>query len=314
MINTENKFAWSVSRYKTFQRCRRKYYFHYYGYWNGWSPTAPPRVRTIYMLKKLISRQSWVGQHVHQSIQSALEALRAGREPPSHEYLSQDMLKIMREEFKSSRAWKYREDPKTIVGLFEHEYDVPVTDAQWKELADRAAQCLRAFYELPIFSRLKALSPEDYLVIETLLSLNVHNVPIQVKLDLAYRDGDSAIVCDWETGESESEQEHRLQAACYALAVTLKWPYSAENVKTCMVYLPSGRIEEHAATAELMEETRNFIHESADEMLFPLTDPEHNLAEDEEAFDMTDDPRICKVCNFMKVCPRWQEGAEGNDL
>ena len=57
-MNTElkNEFSWSKSRDETFRECHRKYYFQYYGYWNGWKENADQRVRLTYVLKKLQTR------------------------------------------------------------------------------------------------------------------------------------------------------------------------------------------------------------------------------------------------------------------
>src|SRR5215475_10053588 len=54
-----NEFSWSRSRDGSFQECRRKYFYHYYGAWGGWDTTAAEDVRRLYILKQLASRQQW---------------------------------------------------------------------------------------------------------------------------------------------------------------------------------------------------------------------------------------------------------------
>jgi hypothetical protein len=36
MPELTNDFSWSRSRDNTFQECKRRYYYHYYGSWGGW--------------------------------------------------------------------------------------------------------------------------------------------------------------------------------------------------------------------------------------------------------------------------------------
>jgi hypothetical protein len=48
-------------------------------------------------------------------------------------------------------------------------------------------------------------------------------------------------------------------------------------------------------TPEILEETKAYIHDSADEMLFPLDDPTENRAS-EDNFDFTDSETTCHRC------------------
>jgi len=66
-------------------------------------------------------------------------------------------LNQMREEFRSSREKRYRTHPKTCA-LFEHEYDLPISNAEWKKTADNMEQCLRNFYASETFATLRDIS------------------------------------------------------------------------------------------------------------------------------------------------------------
>ena len=67
----KNEFSWSKTRDQTFRECLRKYYFQYYGGWGGWLKDADARIRQIYMLKNLYTRQMWAGDHVHLCLETA---------------------------------------------------------------------------------------------------------------------------------------------------------------------------------------------------------------------------------------------------
>jgi len=78
MSTFKNEFSWSISRDRIFQTCPRQYYFNYYGYWGGWNPNAPERIRQIYFLKKLQNRFMCAGAKVHDCIEHTLTNLRRG--------------------------------------------------------------------------------------------------------------------------------------------------------------------------------------------------------------------------------------------
>ena len=79
MAPFENTFQWSYSRQRTFEACKRQYYFQYYGRWNGWLEDAPAETRQTYLLSKMTNIPMLVGQLVHQGIAELLASLRGNR-------------------------------------------------------------------------------------------------------------------------------------------------------------------------------------------------------------------------------------------
>ena len=152
MSTFKNKFSWSISRDKIFQTCPRQYYFNYYGYWGGWGINAPQRVKQIYILKQLKNRHMWAGEKVHDCIKHSVTNLRRGISVLDVDQIVDITINQMREEFRSSREKRYHARPKTCA-LFEHEYEVPISDEDWKKTADNMEQCLRNFYASETFLR-----------------------------------------------------------------------------------------------------------------------------------------------------------------
>ncbi len=142
-----NDFSWSRSRDNTFQECRRKYFYQYYGSWGGWEADAPADVRRLYVLKQLSSRQQWAGRVVHDAIEMALHVLREGRDVPVEPFVT-DVIERMRAEWRSSKAGTYRDRPKTTA-LFEHEYLVDLKPEAYI-LAASACQEFRALLLLQL--------------------------------------------------------------------------------------------------------------------------------------------------------------------
>ena len=301
----KNEFSWSKSRDETFRECLRRYYFQYYGSWGGWEKDAAPRTRQLYVLKNLQSRQMWAGSRVHAAIRHVLEHVRKGVPPPAAERVEEETLNAMREDFRNSRARKYREQPKKICGLFEHEYAIEIADDVWKATAAHAEKCVRNFYHAPVFQKLRELPAAAWLEIEERATFQLDGLKVYVQLDCAFRDGDSVVIYDWKTGKTDAERND-IQLACYILYAIEKWKATAEQVTAVDLYLTDGSEVSRQLNAEQLENVKDYIRDSADEMLFPLSDPEQNFAE-EDAFDVTDNESACRRCNFLKVCPKWQK-------
>lgn len=301
----KNEFSWSKSRDETFRECLRRYYFQYYGFWGGWFDNAKPRARQIYVLKQLQTRQMWAGDHVHRCIEKTLSAVRRGSEPPSADAAVERTLGEMREDFKQSRAGLYRQNPKKACGLFEHEYAQDVPNEEWKRNADHVANCIRTFYASDVFAEIRALPRENWLELEDRQTFLLDGLKVYVQLDFACRREGNIVIYDWKTGRADPGRND-VQLACYVLYAVDKWKVAPSNVSAVEFNLRENAQARHQLTDQQLAETRAHIHDSADEMLFPLTDPENNVAGDEDAFEFTENEAACRRCNFLKVCPRWQ--------
>src|SRR5262249_47409683 len=137
MVELANEFSWSRSRDGTFQDCRRKYFYQYYGAWGGWDPAASPDVRRLYVLKQLASRQQWAGRIVHDAVEMAFQVMQVGRGVPAEPFIA-DVIERMRSEWRASRAGHYRDNPKSPA-LFEHEYAVALKPEAWKAVSHNVA-------------------------------------------------------------------------------------------------------------------------------------------------------------------------------
>lgn len=75
-------WSWSLSRRACFRECPRRYYWQYYGSFNGWQPDAPEPARLAYRLKHLESLSLLAGEVLHDLFAETLRAVRGGRAPP----------------------------------------------------------------------------------------------------------------------------------------------------------------------------------------------------------------------------------------
>lgn len=300
MTTFENEFSWSVSRDAVFKTCRRKYFYQYYGSWGGWSFNAENRTRTIYILKQLKNRQMWAGSKVHEAIENILKNLRDGVGIDENGII-EDTLGLMREEFKSSLSKIYQIEPKTCA-LFEHEYEVPVSDREWKINAEHVEGCLKLFLHSKVYEDISRLSPDQWLEVEEFSSFYDNGIKIYSVFDFVCRKNEVVFIYDWKTGKDDHNQ-HKLQLACYGLFATRKWGLNPEHVKLREFNLSNGKMYEMSLEEFDLDDIHNHIRSSIEDMLNCLEDRQTNLAI-EERFDLSVNRKDCERCNYVRICPR----------
>jgi len=294
-----NEFSWSRSRNATFEDCRRKYFYHYYGAWGGWEPDAAAAVRRLYILKQLASRQMWAGRVVHDAIEMALHVYREGRDVPVEPFIA-DVVERMRGEWRSSRAGRYRESPKTLA-LFEHEYALDLKAEVWQALSRNVVTCLRNFFRLPLLEAVRKTAPEHWSIEHWSKVFDFEGTPVWIAPDFGYWNADGLLtLVDWKTGASDPDAT-AFQLGCYAL-------YAREvlGVEPSQVDLLEANLREPTVTPLLwddarLEAIREQLRLSIRSMRAYLVDPGANAARIED-FERTEELRICRWCNFRAVC------------
>jgi len=295
-----NQFSWSVSRDRTFRECPRKYYFNYYGHWGGWESDTPERTRKIYVLKQLKNRAIWAGEVVHDCIARSLKNLSRDIPVLPIETILDITRNRMRQDFRSSRAGAYWQNPRTQCGLFEHEYDVDIADEQWKATADHVTDCLTSFYSSEYYEHFRRLKPADYLEIEEFSSFKLDEIEVKIKLDCACREGDIIVIWDWKTGKTESAGDS-LQMACYAFYAIQAYQVTPAQVSTRLLNLHLDKLFDRTISQPSLDELVTYITGSINDMLGLLDDPKANTAR-ENNFAKVERPGLCLRCSFLDVC------------
>jgi hypothetical protein len=299
MAEFVNEFAWSRSRDALFTECKRKYWFNHYGMWGGWNLDAPPRVREIYVLKQLRSRQMWAGEIVHRCIQRALDNLRSGIRPLDLEDVTEKTLNIMRADFSSSRRRVYRTQPKTCA-LIEHEYNEPVPDGEWRELAEHVRSCLAVFYRSGVYRMIAALPPDRWLEVEEFSHFTFEGTKVHVKLDFSCRSDGGIAIYDWKTGRSDDPGD-ATQRACYTLYAMEQWGGALASLAVHEFHLATGKLHSYPADAEGIAGFQDYLRGSLRDMRELLRDPGKNEAAEEDCVKI-ESLRACRRCQFRRVC------------
>jgi CRISPR/Cas system-associated exonuclease Cas4 (RecB family) len=281
-------FSWSASRHDTFSSCRRKYYYSYY---------ASHEDEEIKRLKKLSALPLWAGSVVHDTIEWWLKKNDAL--PPKEEQdafirrvVHTGMVSDWRESEMASRRFR----------LFEHEYDIPVDQEDKRIAVNVVMRSLQHFFASDTLKEALDVGRERWLALEDLVSFHVGDVEVYLRMDLAFRDRNGRVVIvDWKTGRREG-RFNEVQVAGYALYATEQgWVSSPEEIATELNYLVIPRATRRSVTRDKVEHARSFIAKSAGAMKSLLVDPLENVARLED-FPMVDRPRICRRCNFRRLC------------
>jgi hypothetical protein len=299
----ENAFSWSASRHDTFATCRRRYFYSYY---------AAPEDPEIKRLKKLSALPLWAGSVVHETIEAFLKSHDALPSPEEQEAIVKaavhsDMLNAWRESEGGPHPIPpeggSEESPTSYpFRLFEHEYQVPVDQEDKRLAVNTVMRSLRNFFKSETLGEALAVGRERWLALEDLVSFHVGEVEVFLRMDLAFRARDGRVVIvDWKTGRAEG-RFNEVQIAGYALyAAERGWVGDPEEILTELNYLVVPRSRRRTVKRQQLEHARSFITRSARDMKALLLDPLANLARLED-FPMIDRPRVCRRCNFRRLC------------
>jgi hypothetical protein len=281
-------FSWSISRHDSFNTCGRRYFYAYY---------AAQEDPEVHRLKRLSALPLWAGSVVHETVEQVLKTHETIPSPDEQEAIVRAAV-----HGQMLSQWRESEAGSQDFRLFEHEYQVPVEAEDKKIAVGIVMRSLRNFFRSATLAEAYAVGRANWLTVEDLVSFRVDDVEVFLRMDLAYRDAHGRVVIvDWKTGRGEG-RFGEVQMAGYALyAAERGWVASAEEIDTELAYLAIPRYRRRRVDGRKLENARAFIRKSAGRMKVLLLDPLANMARLED-FAMIDRPRICRRCNFRRLC------------
>jgi hypothetical protein len=216
-----------MSRHDTFQTCRRRYFYSYY---------AAPEDPEIHRLKRLSALPMWAGSVVHETIETILKTRDAIPAPEEQEALIRAAVHE-----RMLGDWRDSEGGSLRFRLFEHEYEVAVEMEDKKIAVGTVMRSLRNFFRSDLLREAFAAGRERWLTVEDLVSFETEGVPVFLRMDLAFRDGEGRVVIvDWKTGRGQG-RFNEVQVAGYALyAAHQGWVQEAAEIRTELAYLASS--------------------------------------------------------------------------
>jgi hypothetical protein len=298
----KNQFSWSISRGKLFEECARKYYYNYYGSWNGWSDDGPETARLCYRLKQIMDLPMWAGKIVHHTLETTLKRYRRGQ-GASLERMKSSARDALNSQWKESLDGLWMRHAKKYTNLFEHYYGIDVDAEGRAAIRKRVFDSLENFEAMGCAEQLRALAPEDWRSVEELRFFDVGGVKVWVVLDCAFRQGDNLAIYDWKTGRVPGPDDQGAvdQLTCYALFAAQQWSVPIETVRVSAIYLSEGQTIDSEVSPEQAIDFRERLFESAKAMTDRLVDVQDNRAEEKD-FPRTDQADRCRRCCFFEAC------------
>lgn len=299
----QNNFSWSKSRDSLFKECQRKYYFNHYGFWNGWDSQADEIAKKIYYLKKLKTKEIWVGQLVHEVIEYILKKHKIGEKIS----LSHGMAILKRKlegEYRESLVKKFTQYTSKLNKLFEHEYNLEITEEEKQKIFEEAGKCLLNFYNSDSFMEIRNTPVENWILLEDFLSFDFEGDTIFLSIDFAMEKDGKFILYDWKTGK-ERTADFDLQMMLYSFYVKEKFGIKEKNIIARIFNVSIDKVDDFVVDSEKLDLAKNYMRESIREMKEKLSSVSDNSAQEENFPRVHEDQELkypCARCNFRKIC------------
>jgi len=320
----ENSFSWSPSRDRSFKECKRRYFYERYGSWGGWNASASEYSKTLYLLKNLKNRWAWRGSLVHEAIEDYLnqylsdvagdpsmkktkESLGNGSLVEEFKTLWQDTKKKMNREWKISEEKQYKDDPKKITGLKEHEYEEAISRSAWKKIWNEVLTSIQNLLSMNSFRNILE-NPETVVSVEKLEKANLFGYQVYYVFDVLVKENGVYTIIDWKTSSRMSNKANENQLGFYA-AVIARNGIDLDKIKVVESNLLLGKEKSYEVSREFVDKLNDYAEASILQMAKYVVDGDlgENVGLEEEAFPMEGPALgICKFCSFVGVCP---EGA-----
>jgi hypothetical protein len=317
----KNRLAWSFSRMRTFDSCRRRYYYQHYLKWGGWDHTAPAESRAAYRLSRMTSADQLAGELVHRGIEDALRRFRSNRLTVEAEELVAWAVVQWERRLAESASGRWEHDPKHVTCLVEDYYSLPDRERRLERGRERVEVCLRSFCASRTWEELRRGRTQNWMATDgdPYETVEVLGIPTYGRPDFAYDASPPAEpksrlrLFDWKTGSPRDSDI--LQVRFYALAAEGRWGFPPLAVRARLVYLFPSAVEQTVeVTPEGLEDGKRALAESWELMKSVLADVDENIPLGIEHFPVTDRPGLCYRCPFQEICADRPAATAARDL
>jgi CRISPR/Cas system-associated exonuclease Cas4 (RecB family) len=309
--------TWSFSDSRTFRVCQRKWYFDEVVA-SAVAKKEPIR-REVYLLSKLQGLSSWRGNLVDYVIsEHIIEGLSNHRQLSLGEALSISR-DLFDQQVKFARAHRLREpgikvsDHKGEFAAWHAvEYGDGVSEDALETSWEEIKLSITNLYQMSDLFEILANSAK--LIRQRSLTFSIEDFTVRATPDLiAFRRAQPPLIIDWKTYVNDS-QDHRLQLACYALALTSCKPHidfpasllqvNVSDIDLTEVQLVTKKQRHYKISKEDCVEVENFILESAMNMQSAVAGLSGGMTQLDN-LPVARSPMACKYCPFQSVC--WKE-------
>jgi len=279
--------GWSVSRYETFNLCKRQYYYQYYNKYD-----KDFSVSKINFLKNLTSIPLEIGNVVHDVNKTLLQRLRKN----ANEINREKFLDYTRR-----KVEKYCNDKN----FFEIHYK-QMNNVDTEYIFNQVKICLLNLLDSYRFKWLVSEASKfgDDWIIEPpgYGETRINELKSYCKVDFLFPVNEKIYILDWKTGKPDSEK-HNKQLLGYTTWASYHFESNPENIVSIVSYLnPEYKETEMSFNEWDVEEFTTQVREETQEMYNFCEDVEQNVPKDKEKFIKTPNEKLCKYCNYYELC------------
>jgi PD-(D/E)XK nuclease superfamily len=306
---------WSISSFKQFQRCQRKWFLDEKV---GSRSNKNTFRKEIYLLSQLESIEAWRGKIVDYTISEFIIPKIQKKQPINQTEVIEFAKKLTRARYEFAKAERYKEDG---IKKTEHDYDYAAlynfeyTNSTY-DLNDKLKQswseietALKNF--LSSNELMDYLRTANYLVRQRALTYSLHDFTIKGVPDLiAFFPNKPPHIFDWKV-HFFGTKTYNEQLLIYALALTNCNPhkdfvgyingFTAYDVKLSEFQLLKNTVRNYFVTDEYIEEINDFIAEGIELMTLKKCNYEYKELNIEH-FAKTPNIDNCTNCQFKKIC------------
>jgi hypothetical protein len=284
--------GWSYSRYSTFQQCKRKYYYEYYG---KYDVANTPRIN---FLKSLTTIPLEIGNISHKLIERLLVRLQRSPDPIDlekfYDYAERQTHEICAQKEFEDIHYKLRDSIDFKIEVYEH-----VSKAMENFLKSERMRWLLT----------DALENKEEWVIEfddqnKFGECRIDEQKAYCKVDFMFPIQDDLHIIDWKTGK-EDYVKHSTQLKGYAGWANFQFDTDYEKIKPTVAYLlPEYKENSIVLNAYDIDDFSSQIKRQTDDMYQYCDDPHTNRPLPKEEFKLTVVENFCKRCKYRELCER----------
>ena len=284
--------GWSYSRYNTFQQCKRKYYYEYYG------KHDVQNVPRINHLKSLTTVPLEIGNIAHKLVERLLARLQRSSDPIDlekfYDYAERQTREICEQKEFEDIYYKKRDSIDFKLEVYEQ-----ISKAMENFLrSERMRWLLEA-----------ALGSKDEWIIEfddqnKYGECRIDNQKAYCKVDFMFPLGEELHIIDWKTGK-EDYLKHSTQLKGYAGWANFQFETDYLKIKPTIAYLLPEYKEKSIELNEYdIDDFAAQIRRQTGEMYEYCVEPHLNTPRPKEDFKMTPVANYCKCCKYRELCER----------
>lgn len=279
--------GWSVSRYDTFRKCKRLYYYQYYGKFDK-------NAKQISFLKRLTSIPLEIGNITHDVIAELLKMVR------------KDVLKV---KYKSLIDFSERECKRQLKEkCFFEKYYKQKEEVHLDDLFPKVKSCLDSFRQSKWKNWLfdEGIKESEKWIIEPAGygETRVGGLKAYLKVDFIFPKDERVVVLDWKTGKKDSAK-HENQLVGYVYYASKQFEVGVDSIDAHIIYLGYEYDESKADVNEFdISRFEDKVKKETKDMYEYCRDIEENNPLPKEEFQMVENLNICKFCNYKELCGR----------